>query len=304
MKMKKANEVNIPLTRNDLEHTLLKEYVEALKNENFKKTIAKLKIPEKIAMKYTSKLEKTAEELDHCAHCKSLYECKNAITGCVYFPHQEEERLRFDYVVCKYKKEQMEIEANRATCIDIPLSVREAKMGEIDLTDKKRVDVIKWVKDFYKAYQKDKHLKGLYLHGSFGSGKSYILAALLNELAKSGAKTVMAYYPEVLRKLKEFNDDYALIMEQFKKCDCLLLDDIGAESVTNWNRDEILGTILQYRMDAKLPTFFTSNLTIEELEVHLSNTKNGTDLVKAKRIIERIKQLTEDIELISENRRQ
>ena len=64
-----------------------------------------------------------------------------------------------------------------------------------------------------------------------------------------------------------------------------------------------MGPILQYRMDEKLPTFFTSNLTIDELETHLSETKDSIDKVKARRIIERIKQLTDDIEIISVNRR-
>jgi primosomal protein DnaI len=50
-------------------------------------------------------------------------------------------------------------------------------------------------------------------------------------------------------------------------------------------------------------TFFTSNLTINELESHLSLSSNGVDKVKARRIIERIKQLTTDLELVSENRR-
>ena len=85
--------------------------------------------------------------------------------------------------------------------------------------------------------------------------------------------------------------------------DILLIDDIGAENVTSWGRDEILGTILQYRMNNKLTTFFTSNLTIDELEQHLSITKDSEDKVKARRIIERIKQLTDDIELVSINRR-
>ena len=61
--------------------------------------------------------------------------------------------------------------------------------------------------------------------------------------------------------------------------------------------------ILQSRMNKKLTTFFTSNLTIEELERNLSITKGSEDAVKAKRIIERIKQLTDDLELISINRR-
>ena len=56
-------------------------------------------------------------------------------------------------------------------------------------------------------------------------------------------------------------------------------------------------------MENNLSTFITSNLTLDELETHLSIVKNNTDKVKARRIIERIKQLTNDIELISVNRR-
>ena len=85
--------------------------------------------------------------------------------------------------------------------------------------------------------------------------------------------------------------------------DLLLLDDLGAEKVTEWGRDEILGTILQNRMNNHKTTFFTSNLTISELEEHLSLSSSGVDKVKARRIIERIKQLSTDMELISENRR-
>ena len=50
-------------------------------------------------------------------------------------------------------------------------------------------------------------------------------------------------------------------------------------------------------------TFFTSNLNMEELERHLRINSYSDDEIKARRIIERIKQLTVDMELISENRR-
>lgn len=92
-------------------------------------------------------------------------------------------------------------------------------------------------------------------------------------------------------------------MERIQKAPLLLIDDIGAEAVTPWARDEILSTILQYRMQEQLPTFFTSNLTIKELEEHLSITKGSVDIVKARRIMERIKQLTYDTEMISKNLR-
>ena len=73
--------------------------------------------------------------------------------------------------------------------------------------------------------------------------------------------------------------------------------------MTEWSRDEVLGTILQYRMQEGLVTFFTSNFSIKDLEEHFSVSSKGIEKVKAQRIIERIKYLTEEMTLISENKR-
>ena len=82
----------------------------------------------------------------------------------------------------------------------------------------------------------------------------------------------------------------------------LILDEptAGLDVLT---RDEILGTVLQYRMDNDLTTFFTSNYTLSELEEHLSATSRGNDPIKARRIIERIRFLTKEEKLISKNKR-
>ena len=148
-----------------------------------------------------------------------------------------------------------------------------------------------------------KYQKGLYLHGNFGCGKTYLISALLNELNNKRVNSEVVYFPEMLRDLKDDWDSFGAKMDYYQNVDILLIDDIGAEKVTSWGRDEILGTILQYRMENHLTTFFTSNLTIEELERHLSLSNYSEDGVKARRIIERVKQLTEDMELISENKR-
>ena len=123
-------------------------------------------------------------------------------------------------------------------------------------------------------------------------------------MAKKKIQCTLVYYPELLRSLKSsFGSDYEEKFDFIKTVPLLLLDDIGAENTTSWSRDEVLGPILQYRMEEELPTFFTSNLTLSELEASLSITNSGTEKVKAKRIIERIKQLTVPLELISKNRR-
>ena len=283
---------------------LLKDYVEACKDPSFVKLITKLKVKEDVAKKYTSKFQRTICELNNCKNCKCLDDCKNPSKGYVYYPRVDENIIQFDAIACKYMQKEIDIKKNSSKMLYEPASIRLASMKDVDKKDKNRLPAIKWLIDFYKNYKSDKHIKGLYLHGSFGCGKSYLLAALFNELSKEGYNTLICYYPELLRSLRDsFGQSFDADMEELKTADLLLLDDIGAESVTAWSRDEVLQTILQYRMDEELPTFFTSNLTIDELERHLSETKDNIDKVKARRIIERIKQLTDDIEIVSDNRR-
>lgn len=304
--MEELNKTTNKFYKSNLDDTLKRDYISSLKDKKFSSLVNKLKLTEEIGMKYTSKLEHTIENLKNCENCKCLNECKNEVNGCVYYPQKNDNKLDFNYVACKYKNKSIEeSKINKSFTLGISNEIKNASMSEIDINDKKRVELIKWLKKFYDEYPNTK--KGLYLHGSFGSGKTYLVAALLNELAKKNYKTVIMYYPEMLSRLKSTFDNteesYNEVFDKIKTSDILLIDDIGAETVTNWSRDEILGTILQYRMEHELSTFLTSNLTIEELETHLSLVKNNMDKVKARRIIERIKQLTTDIELISVNRR-
>ena len=125
----------------------------------------------------------------------------------------------------------------------------------------------------------------------------------LLSLKKKNVSSEIVYYPELLSDIKEDFDNYGNTMNYLKEVDLLLIDDIGAEKVTEWSRDEILGTILQSRMNNHKTTFFTSNLNMEELEQHLRISSYSDDQVKARRIIERVRQLTIDLELVSENRR-
>ncbi len=277
-------------------------FMEASKDTTFCKLITSLDINDKIAKKYTSRLEDTTKELKNCSQCKGLYECRNKVGGHVSYPKKDYyDNLIFVSKPCKYYKKGLKEEENKITDSQ---NNSNARMKDIDITDKKRINLIKWVNKFYDKYEPHQVFKGLYLNGSFGSGKTYILSALFNELKiNKKVSTEIVYFPEILRTLKDNWNMYQEKIDYYQNVDLLLIDDIGAEKVTEWGRDEVLGTILQYRMNNGLTTFFTSNLSISDLESHLSITNNNTDMVKARRIIERIKQLTEELTLISENRR-
>lgn len=288
---------------------LEKDYNHALEtNKTFKKLVNSLKLPDQYLMKYTTKLEETSKELNNCKKCKNLNECKNSYHGYVYYPDILNDNLVFDYIPCKYKKQddyQNQYKKN-IYLFEVPKEIKEASMKNIDLDDPERYDIIKWLKNVIDNYQTGRPTKGLYLTGNFGCGKTYLISACLNELAKKNHKIAIIYYPEFLRSLKESfgdNEEYNNKFNFIKKIELLLIDDIGAETMTEWSRDEVLGTILQYRMQEGLTTFFTSNLTIKDLEEHFSVSHGGVEKVKAKRIIERIKQLTTEMLMVSVNKR-
>ena len=283
---------------------LEEEFLKAKKDPTFKEIVDKIDLDDKELMKYTSKLKQASIELDNSRKDKNCL--LNEIPGFIFTPYLVDGVLNFTYKASKEKEKELnEIDyIKNGYRFEVAKNIRNARMSDIYTNDKNRITLIKWITKFIKDYKKGIAFKGLYLSGNFGSGKSYIISAMINELVKDGYTAALVYYPEFLRILKSsFKTDFDEQFDYARKVDILLLDDIGAENLTSWSRDEILGPILQYRMDNKLTTFFTSNLSLEELEVHLSEGKESVDKLKAKRIIERINYLTEEIKLVSENYR-
>ena len=294
--MERINETLKKRANDNIKHN----YASKKMDVKFNNLVKRLKLTEDDVQKNITSLEDTLAELNNCQNCPGLASCPNHIKGYVYYPSKDESKVTFNYIPCKNLKQYEDDIKNK----DSNTELLNARMKDIDVTDKKRIKLIKWLKAFFDNYDITKTNKGLYLHGSFGGGKTFLIAALLNELnMKKNASFEIVYFPELLRILK---DNFNLLeskVRYYSNVEILLIDDIGAEKVSDWGRDEILGTILQNRMNHHLTTFFTSNLTIDELEKHLSISKETQDMVKARRIIERIKQLSEDMELVTINHR-
>ncbi len=281
---------------------LKESYQDALKNKDFQQFVSKLNIDEEILMQYTSILDECAQEYDHCLNCSGLGDCKNKILGYIYLPKVVGQTLQFRYKPCRYKvnRDKKYSFSKNVKYYNLPSSYVEASWDNVDKRLVGRKEVILWLNNFIAQPS----FKGLYLTGNFGCGKTYLVVATFNELAKKGIKSAVIFWPEFIRNLKSsFADDYEDKIEYIKNVPLLLIDDLGAEAITPWSRDEILCPILQHRMDNNLTTFITSNFSLTNLEQHLAQTKDGVEVVKAKRIIERIKFLTEEKEMISKNMR-
>ncbi|AME09276.1 MULTISPECIES: primosomal protein DnaI [Gemella] len=150
------------------------------------------------------------------------------------------------------------------------------------------------------------NMKGLYIYGSTGVGKTYFMGCIYNHFKENGIEPAIIYYPEFVRKIKTkiSNNEYEQYIDIIRAEKILIIDDIGAENITEFIRDEILGPIINYREAENLPTFFSSNLSFSDLLAVLSKTKNSVDQTKALRIVERIKSLSTPLLLKGQNERE
>jgi primosomal protein DnaI len=257
--------------------------------------------------KSMSKLYEYTQQSKECNRCESLDGCINFMQG--YHPDLVLVRNSIDVVYKRCPRKVMADEQKKnqklIKSLYVPRDILEATFEQFE-GDLGRLDAGDRAATFLMNYEAGLKPKGLYLYGKFGVGKSYLLGAIANELAKKQIPSMIVYVPELLREMKSAIGDSTLNekLEALKKEPILMLDDIGAEAVSSWTRDEVLGPILQFRMLEKLPTFFTSNFDFQGLEHHLTYSQRGEEeKMKARRIMERIRSLSDPVLVDGPNRR-
>lgn len=218
------------------------------------------------------------------------------------------------FILVNYKRTEEAIREERERkrkrlihSINMPKNIAEARFSDTALTPE-RQDVIGELLKFINSYKPNstEYQKGLYLAGPFGVGKTYMMGALANELSENGVETTLVNVPTYSAEIKQAiaTNTVEAKLVSIKNTPILVLDDIGAEMNSAWFRDEVLMVILQHRMLQELPTFFTSNFTIDQLEAHFAHSNKGDqELLKAKRLIERIRFLTKEYFVDGQNHR-
>lgn len=238
------------------------------------------------------------EQHDQCQACQDLVSCNLPIAGMTPTLAMENGSAILVYVPCQHNQNQARKRAVDA--LYVPKRVFEADLADMDVLSTKRKEVYRFMIDFLTQYPKSTLQKGLYLSGLYGSGKTYILACLANELAKKDVDVIFAYYPDLVRELKSSigSSQLSTLIERLKTAPVLFLDDFGAESPSAFIRDEVLGPILQHRLLDCKPTFFSSNLKMKSLIDSLVINDSILEKSKAARIHERIKELTTEFEIL------
>lgn len=242
-----------------------------------------------------------------CEHCPGLEQCPNLVKG-----HRSQLSVRNGAIVSAIspcdKQQAYEEDLRRRRLMRsyyVSEETMAASFDRLELDQANRAAVAAAIR-FCQTVGSGERVKGLYLHGPFGVGKSYIMGAIARELSERNIASLMVYVPDFVREMKDSLSDqsYAGKLEMLKEVPVLILDDIGAENLTPWVRDEVLGVILNQRVNNHLPTLFTSNYSLEELEEHLSiSNGNRIERTKAARIMERIRHYVDVYLIMRKNQR-
>ncbi|WP_396128237.1 DnaA ATPase domain-containing protein [Exiguobacterium mexicanum] len=130
-----------------------------------------------------TKLSEYAEQMDG----KKLVEEQAVIPG-----HQPVLYVDLGQIAIRYEETVKHRQARRQKEMDrkfkslfLPEEVREASFESFDWSDDARKIALRESMRFVSGMKTRQKVNGLYLHGSFGVGKTYLLAAIANELKEA-----------------------------------------------------------------------------------------------------------------------
>ena len=134
---------------------------------------------------------------------------------------------------------------------------------------------LEWARNF------EQHLedgKGLFITGTVGTGKTHLLAAISDYIArifkrKLKTRPWINYVTstELISQIKNSFESHNTeeVIEGFEECSLLIIDDIGTEKITEFSYEQIY-KIIDSRYRNMKPVIITSNLNDNEIKEKLS----------------------------------
>lgn len=123
----------------------------------------------------------------------------------------------------------------------------------------------RFAKGFLNRVYEGKASTGICMIGSYGTGKTHLATAILDVLRKEDVPGIVVRVADLVDALNADPSKVAKRIGALAKVSCLVFDDIGASTLTDSEQKRIY-QILDARLQAKLPTIFTTNFDGEDFE--------------------------------------
>lgn len=207
---------------------------------------------------------------------------------------QEEERLQ---MIEQWEKERIEIRKKKLQRMFDENSLINPKLTAATFDDYQPTNAeLEKAKAVTKRYADNFSLDNpvsLLLIGNYGTGKSHLSVSITKELMEKDFTCIFISTPKLMSKIRstynkesEFTEEQ--IIDQLSKVDCLVLDDIGAESTKQgdgnqhtWATSKIF-EIIDNRIGKH--TIFTSNYEPKELQERLGG-RNFSRMMESVHVI-------------------
>lgn len=133
----------------------------------------------------------------------------------------------------------------------------------------------KAARDFVDLFLKGEAGEGLLFIGPVGAGKTFLACCIANAVLEAGKEVLFVVVPDFLDEIRATYDEEADVeysehelLGLAKSVPLLILDDLGAFIYTEWARQKIY-SILNHRLNHRLPVVVTTNVALEDLEEYL-----------------------------------
>jgi len=168
----------------------------------------------------------------------------------------------------RQRQQRIQVQRNLA---HIPTGFRGATLQNFSErigTENAHQSCLNYTKKYPQMYRDG---TGLIMIGSKGSGKTHLASGIANAVLDMGysvrfwdtARLCTAFWPRNVSQ-----ETAADIVDDCMDCGLLILDDLGAEGVTDASKAN-LRTIINVRHENLMPTIITTNLNRQKLEARL-----------------------------------
>jgi DNA replication protein DnaC len=135
---------------------------------------------------------------------------------------------------------------------------------------------------------------GLLLCGPVGTGKSFLAAAIANELISQGTPCLMTNFSRIISRISEKFGGDQKYLDDLNRFDLLIIDDLGAERDTEFTWEKVMN-VVDARYRAGLPLIVTTNLPLKDLA-------DPSD-IRRQRVFSRLKEMCIFLEVNGADRR-